>query len=81
MERKWAVTAVRGRKHSIGYIYVVRAEKNGHAEHWVAATLQENAVAAVEAELGPEWKITLTERRLHSRLSALKMRPNTVRKL
>ena len=75
------MTEVAGRKRLFGNIYVVRAEKNGHAEHWAAATLQENAVAAVEAELGPEWKITLTERRLHSRLSAVKMRPNTVRKL
>jgi hypothetical protein len=52
------------------------------AEYWAAATLQEDAVAAVEKELGPGWIATLTDRRLTSqRLSILKMRPNTVRKL
>jgi hypothetical protein len=71
VERKWAVTAVRGRKHSIGYIYVVRAEKNGLLEHWAAATLEENAVAAVETELGPGWTVTLTEGRLTKDLQPL----------
>jgi hypothetical protein len=81
VERKWAVTAVRGRKHLIGCVYVVQAERNGLLEHWAAATLEENAVAAVETELGPGWTVTLTEGRLTSRLSALKMRPNAVQKL
>jgi hypothetical protein len=64
----------------LGGIYVV--EKDGVAEYWAAATLQENAVAAVEEELGPGWIATLTDRRLTSqRLSLLKMRPNSVRKL
>jgi len=61
---------------------IVKAKKDGVTEHWAAATLQENAVAAVEKELGPGWTVTLTDRRLASqRLSMLKMRPNTVRKL
>src|ERR1700722_1729365 len=69
------------RKHLIGSIYIVRAERHGLAAHWAAATLQENAIAAVERELGPEWTVSLTPRRLPShQLSALKMRPNTVRK-
>jgi hypothetical protein len=57
----------------VGGIYVVEAKKDGAAEYWAAATLQENAVAAVEKELGRG----LTSQRL----SMLKMRPNTVRKL
>ena len=66
----------------VGGIYVVEAKKDGLTELWAAATLWENAVAAVEKELGPEWIVTLTDRRLASqRLSMLKMRPNTVRKL
>ena len=70
------------RRRLVGGIYVVEAKKDGVAEYWAAATLQENAVAAVEEELGPGWIATLTGRRLTSqRLSILKMRPNTVRKL
>jgi hypothetical protein len=70
------------RKHLIGSIYIVRAERDGLEEHWAAATVQENVIAAVERKLGPEWTVTLTPRRLPShQLSALKMRPNTVRKL
>ena len=66
----------------VGGISVVEAKKDGVTEHWAAATLWENAVTAVEKELGPEWIVTLTDRRLASqRLSMLKMRPNTVRKL
>ena len=80
MNRRWAVTDVSGRKHLIGSVYVVRAEKDGLSEHWAAATLEANAVAAVERKLGPGWTVTLTDGRLTSRLSALKMRPNTVQK-
>jgi hypothetical protein len=70
------------RKHFIGGIYIVRAEKDGLAEHWAAATLRENALGAVEQELGAGWTLILAEDRLaSSQLSALKMRPNTVRKL
>ncbi len=70
------------RRRLVGGIYVVEAKKDGAAEYWAAATLQENAVAAVEKELGPGWIATLTDRQLTSqRLSMLKMRPNTVRKL
>jgi hypothetical protein len=69
------VTEVAVRKRLFGNIYVVRAEKNGHAEHWAAATLQENAVAAVEAELGPEWKISAVPWLLPGRGPALDSRP------
>jgi hypothetical protein len=48
----------------VGGIYVVEAKKDGVTEYWGAATLQENAVAAVEKELGSEWIVTLTDRRL-----------------
>ena len=66
----------------VGGIYVVEAKKDGVTEHWAAATLWENAVAAVEKELWPEWTVILTDRRLtNQRLSILKMLPNTVRKL
>ena len=70
------------RRHLVGGIYVVEAKKDGVTEYWAAATLRENAVAAVEKELGPGWIVMLTDRRLTSqRLSMLKMSPNTVRKL
>jgi hypothetical protein len=68
--------------HLVGGVYVVEAKKEAVTEFWAAATLQENAVAAVEKELGPGWSLILTDRRLTGhRLSLLKMRPNTVRKL
>ena len=70
------------RRPTVDDIYVVKAKKNGVAEYWAAATVQENAVAAVERELGPGWIATLTHRRLTvQRLSVLKMHPNTVLKL
>jgi hypothetical protein len=57
-------------------------EGSGLAEHWAAATTQENAIPAVGRKLGSGWTLTLAEDRLaSSQLSALKMRPNTVRKL
>jgi hypothetical protein len=37
----------------VGGIYIVQAAKDGVTEYWAAVTLQENAVAAVEKELGP----------------------------
>ncbi len=58
-----------------GGIYVVEAKKDGVTEYWTAATLQENAVAAVENELGSGWTVALTDRRLaNQRLSVLNMR-------
>ncbi len=70
------------RRHLAGGVYVVEAKKEAVIEFWAAATLQENAVAAVEKELGPGWSLTLTDRRLAvHRLSLLKIRANTVRKL
>jgi hypothetical protein len=65
-----------------GGIYVVEAMRNGAVQYWAAATLRQNAVAAVVEKMGPECVVTLTKRRLtNQRLSILKMRPNTVRKL
>ena len=58
----------------VGGIYVVEAKKDGLTEHWAAATLWENAVAAVEKELGPEWIVTLTDRRLASVISGQRAR-------
>jgi hypothetical protein len=70
------------RKHFMGGIYIVRAERDGLVEHWAAATTQENAIPEVGRELGSGWTLTLAEDRLaSSQLSVLKMRPNTVRKL
>ena len=70
------------RKRIFGGIYVVAAMKDGEVEYWAAATLQEDAVAAVHKQVGPDWLITLTDQRLtNKRLSILKMQPNTVRKL
>jgi hypothetical protein len=51
-------------RHLVGGIYVVEAKKDGVTEHWAAATLRENAVAAVEKELGPGWIAILTDHRL-----------------
>jgi len=43
-------------------IYVVVAKKDNTVEYWAAATVRENAVAAVEKELPPGWTVTLTRR-------------------
>ena len=68
------------RRRLVSGIYVVQAKKDDVVEYWAAAT--ENAVAAVEKELGPGSIVTLTKRRLTGqRLSRLKMLPNAVRKL
>jgi hypothetical protein len=70
------------RRRIFGGIYVVAAMKEGEIEYWAAATLRENAEAAVAKRVGPGWLVTLTEQRLtDKRLSVLKMGPNTVRKL
>jgi hypothetical protein len=70
------------RRHLVGTIYVVEAKKEAATEFWAAATPHEDAVAAVERELGPGWIVSLTDRRLtRHRRSQLKMHPNTVRKL
>jgi hypothetical protein len=70
------------RRRLVGGVYIVQAMKDGVTEYWAAATLQENAVGAVEKAIGSGWIVTLTDRRLtNQRLSILKMLPNTVRKL
>jgi hypothetical protein len=63
-------------------IYVVIAKKDNAIEYWAAATVRDEAVAAVEKELLPGWAATLTRRHLTAyRATRLKMRPNSVRKL
>jgi hypothetical protein len=63
-------------------IYIVQAKKDGATGYWAAATAHENAIIAVEKELGPGWMVAVTKRQPTStRWSRLKMRPNTVRKL
>jgi hypothetical protein len=70
------------RSSVVGSVYVIQATKDGKTEFWAAATVRENAVAAVERELGDGWIVTLTDRRLtRQRLSILKMFPNAVRRL
>ena len=70
------------RRRAFGGVYVVTVMKHGEVEYWAAATLQKNAVAAVQKQVGSDWLVSLTGRRLTSRrLSVLKMLPNTVRKL
>jgi hypothetical protein len=69
-------------KGKVGGIYVVKASRGDQTEYWAAATIRDEAVAAVEKEREPGWTLTLTDRRLVGQsLSSLKMRPNTVRKL
>jgi hypothetical protein len=70
------------RGSALGGVYIVQATKDGKIEFWAAATIKENAVAAVKKELGDGWIVTLTDRRLtRQRLSLLKILPNAVRKL
>ena len=70
------------RRRLVSGIYVVQAKTDDVVEYWAAATLPENAIAAVEKILGPGWIVILTKRRLTGqRLSLLKMLPNTVGKL
>ena len=65
-----------------GGIYVVAATKDGTTEYWAVATVRDEAVAAVLRELPSGWSAIVTDRRLSTqRIAALKMRPNSVRKL
>ena len=65
-----------------GGIYVIAATKDGKREYWVAATIREEAVAAVQRELPPGWIATISDRRLTLQtIKNLKLRPNSVRKL
>lgn len=66
----------------LGGIYVVQATKGDRTHYWAAATIRENAVVAVEKELGLDWTVTLTDRRLTGqRLSKLRMLPNSIQRL
>jgi len=65
-----------------GGIYVVAATKDGITEYWAAATPREEAAATVGSQLGPGWKLILTDERLTPEAVAeLKMRANCIRKL
>jgi hypothetical protein len=60
------------RRRAFGGIYVVKAMKAGAVEYWAAATLRQNAAAEVAKQLGPDWDIRFTDRRLaDQRLSVL----------
>jgi GTPase Era involved in 16S rRNA processing len=62
-----------------GGIYVVAATFDGKTEYWAAATIRENALAAVWRELPPGWNVTLTDWQLTpQKIKALKLRPNAV---
>lgn len=64
-----------------GGIYVIAVTKGGKREYWAAATIREEAVAAVQRELPPGWIATITDQRITSQtIKNLKMRPNSVRK-
>ena len=63
-------------------IHVVAATKDGVIEYWAAAVPQTQAVAAVQAQLAPDWRLFLTNRRLPiAKVAALKLRPGTIRRL
>jgi len=68
---------------NVGGVFVVKATLGVVKQHWAVATTSEmEAVAAVEKQLGPEWTVTLTKRRLTGwRLSLLKLQPDSARKL
>jgi hypothetical protein len=66
----------------VGDVYIVAATKDSRIDYWVAATRREDAVAAVQRLLAPEWKVTVTERRITAKqVAVLHLSPNGVRKL
>ena len=61
---------------------IVAATKGDTTEYWAVASLREYAVDNVRAALAPDWRISMTERRLPIETAQkLKMRRNDVRKL
>lgn len=66
----------------VGDVYIVAATKDSQIDYWVAATRREDAVAAVRRLLAPEWKVTLTDRRITPKqVAVLHLPPNGVRRL
>jgi hypothetical protein len=60
---------------------IVAATKGGETEYWAVTFIREDAVDAVRNH-APEWRLTLTERRLPGETwRALKMGRHSVRKL
>lgn len=69
-------------KRSASNIYIVVAKKDGQTEFWAAATPRRRAAAQVQQLLLPGWTAVLMGWRLNAdRAAALKMIPNTVRRL
>jgi len=69
-------------KRYAGSLYVVAASKDGKTEYWVAATSPNQATAAIQLKVGPEWSVQLTSRRLTpSQRAELALRPDEVRHL
>jgi len=63
-------------------LYVVAASKDGQTEYWIAATGPKEAALAVQLHVGPEWRVTLTNRQLTAaQIAALDLRPDDVRRL
>jgi hypothetical protein len=63
-------------------VHVVEATKDDQTECWAAATHREDAIAAVQSQVHPDWRLVLTDRRLtRERVAELKMPRNNVRKL
>jgi hypothetical protein len=61
--------------------HVVEATKNGQTEYWVVTTHRDDALTVVGSQVGPEWNLVLTERRLTGQQAGeLKMMHNSVRK-
>ena len=63
-------------------LYVVSATEGDRLEFWAASTSRRTAASQVQRLLPPGWTATLTSWRLSpERAAALKMPPNTVRRL
>jgi hypothetical protein len=62
-----AANLARMRTRALGGIHFVEAVKDGVVGSWTAATIQVNAVAAGEKQIGCGWISTLTEQRLTGR--------------
>jgi hypothetical protein len=63
-------------------VYVVVATGHGETEYWAAATSREEAVAAVQGQLPPDWTVKLTVSRITvERAASLNLQPNGVKQL
>jgi hypothetical protein len=81
IELGWRIFGVMGNEYAGGF-YVVAASKDGYTEYWVASTPADIAVASVLRALPYGWTAKITTRHLTTaQIAALKMRPNSVRRL